>query len=97
MLGSSTFRHGVHPPESKQLTENVRVRRMPFPDEVVLPLRQHAGKPAQLLVSVGDRVEHVGDEEAEEQRGEDVAEPVRPEDRRQEDGDQEGQPDAAFL
>ena len=29
---------------------------MPFPDEVVLPLRQHAGKPARLLVEVGDRV-----------------------------------------
>ncbi len=30
---------------------------MPFPDEVVLPLRQHAGKPAKLLVKPGDRVE----------------------------------------
>ena len=30
---------------------------MPFPNEVVLPLRQHAGKPATLCVKVGDRVE----------------------------------------
>jgi Na+-translocating ferredoxin:NAD+ oxidoreductase subunit C len=30
---------------------------MPFPDEVVLPLRQHAGKPARPLVARGDRVE----------------------------------------
>ncbi len=50
------FRHGVHPPESKDLTSAVPIRRMPFPDEVVLPLRQHAGKPARLVVSVGDRV-----------------------------------------
>ena len=57
MLGSSTFRHGVHPPESKGLTEKVRVRRMPFPEEIVLPLRQHAGRPARLIVQVGDRVE----------------------------------------
>ena len=49
MLGSSTFRHGVHPPETKHLTETVRVRRMPFPDEIVLPLRQHAGRPARLI------------------------------------------------
>jgi Na+-translocating ferredoxin:NAD+ oxidoreductase subunit C len=30
---------------------------MPFPAEVVLPLRQHAGKPARLLVARGDHVE----------------------------------------
>lgn len=52
-----TFRHGVHPPDSKELTAGVRIRRMPFPHEVVLPLRQHAGKPAQVLVKPGDRVE----------------------------------------
>ena len=61
MLGSSTFRHGVHPPETKHLTEKAPVRRMPFPAEIVLPLRQHAGRPARLLVKVGDRVER-GDE-----------------------------------
>ena len=50
------FRHGVHPPESKDLTSALAIRRMPFPAEVVLPLRQHAGKPARLLVATGDRV-----------------------------------------
>lgn len=30
---------------------------MPFPDEVVLPLSQHTGKPAKLVVREGDRVE----------------------------------------
>ena len=29
---------------------------MPFPTEVVIPLRQHAGKPAKLVVREGDRV-----------------------------------------
>jgi len=52
-----TFRQGVHPPELKALTENSRIRRMPFPDEVVLPLSQHTGKPARLLVKVGDEVQ----------------------------------------
>lgn len=51
------FRHGVHPPERKELTAHLPIRRMPFPAEVVLPLRQHAGKPARALVAAGDRVE----------------------------------------
>jgi Na+-translocating ferredoxin:NAD+ oxidoreductase subunit C len=58
------FRHGVHPPEHKELTAGLPIRRMPFPDEIVLPLRQHAGKPAKLLVKRGDRVER-GDKIAE--------------------------------
>lgn len=58
------FRHGVHPPDAKALTAAVPVRRMPFPDEVVLPLRQHAGKPARLIARVGDHVER-GDKLAE--------------------------------
>lgn len=57
MLGRFTFRHGVHPPDSKTLTDGVPIRRMPFPSEIVLPLRQHAGKPARLLVRKGQRVE----------------------------------------
>ena len=57
MLHRFTFRHGVHPPELKELTEHVRIRRMPYPDEVVLPLRQHTGKPAKVIVRVGERVE----------------------------------------
>ena len=52
-----SFRHGIHPPEAKELTRALPIRRMPFPDEVVLPLRQHAGKPARLCVKVGDHVE----------------------------------------
>lgn len=57
MLWSDGFAHGVHPPAAKELTAGVPIRRMPFPAEIVLPLRQHAGKPARLCVKVGDRVE----------------------------------------
>ena len=57
MLHEFTFRHGVHPPELKELTEHLQIRRMPYPDEVVLPLRQHTGKPAKVIVRVGERVE----------------------------------------
>ena len=59
-----TFRHGVHPPDSKQLTAALPLRRMPFPTEVILPLRQHTGKPARRIVERGDRVER-GDVVAE--------------------------------
>jgi electron transport complex protein RnfC len=58
------FRHGVHPPEEKELTKSLPIRRMPFPDELVLPLRQHAGNPAKLCVKAGDYVER-GDTIAE--------------------------------
>ena len=55
--GSFGFSHGVHPPEHKELTAHLPIRRMPYPEEVVLPLRQHAGKPARLVVRRGQRVE----------------------------------------
>ncbi len=51
------FRHGVHPPDRKEATAALPIRRMPFPDSVVLPLSQHAGAPARALVRPGDRVE----------------------------------------
>ncbi len=51
------FRHGVHPPELKDLTASVPIRRMPFPTEIVLPLSQHTGKPSRAIVRPGDWVE----------------------------------------
>lgn len=47
----------MHPPEAKELTAHVPIRRMPFPERVVLPMRQHTGRPAKPVVRVGDRVE----------------------------------------
>lgn len=55
-LRSLGFRHGVHPPETKDATASIPIRRAQFPSEVVLPLRQHAGKPAKVTVRVGDYV-----------------------------------------
>ena len=51
------FKHGVHPPENKKLTSGIPSRRLPFPNEIVLPLSQHIGRPAEALVTPGDRVE----------------------------------------
>jgi electron transport complex protein RnfC len=52
-----SFRNGVHPPENKDLTSGIPSRRLAFPDEIVLPLSQHLGRPAEALVKPGDRVE----------------------------------------
>ncbi|MBW2294282.1 MAG: electron transport complex subunit RsxC [Deltaproteobacteria bacterium] len=53
----ATFQSGVHPDDAKELTAASPIRRLPFPDEVVLPLQQHTGAPATLMVRVGDHVE----------------------------------------
>jgi H+/Na+-translocating ferredoxin:NAD+ oxidoreductase subunit C len=57
MFERLSFRHGVHPPDSKELTAGIPIRRMPFPEQIILPLRQHAGNPAKPLVAPGDHVE----------------------------------------
>jgi H+/Na+-translocating ferredoxin:NAD+ oxidoreductase subunit C len=54
--GMKTFRHGIHPRTFKELTSERPIERVPFPDEVVLHLRQHLGAPSRPIVSVGDRV-----------------------------------------
>lgn len=64
LLRALQFRHGVHPPDAKELTSHSPIRRMPYPSEVVIPLRQHAGKPAKLVARVGAYVER-GDTLAE--------------------------------
>ena len=52
-----SFKHGVHPPQNKDITSGIATRRMPFTDEIVLPLTQHIGAPAKTLVQAGDHVE----------------------------------------
>ncbi len=51
-----TFRHGIHPHESKEATAHLPIERMPFVGRYVVPLAQHAGAPARAEVAVGDRV-----------------------------------------
>ena len=66
LFGRATFRHGVHPPDLKDLSSGAAIRRMPFPQLIALPLSQHAGAPARALVDRGDRVER-GDKVGEAQ------------------------------
>ena len=50
------FPGGIHPPENKHQSTTQPLCNSSLPDEIVLPLKQHIGKPGQLLVSVGDYV-----------------------------------------
>ncbi|PNH98194.1 electron transport complex subunit RsxC [Vibrio diazotrophicus] len=51
-----TFPGGIHPPENKQQSNQSAIAQASIPSELVLPLKQHIGKPGDLLVSVGDSV-----------------------------------------
>ncbi|MDB4349384.1 electron transport complex subunit RsxC [Omnitrophica bacterium] len=51
-----TFRGGVHPAPSKDLTVDKHIREAPIPHSATIPLLQHTGAPCEPLVSVGDSV-----------------------------------------
>lgn len=51
-----TFRHGVHPPESKEATSGLRIRQFPFAPILIVPLIQHMGAPSVPLVSEGEEI-----------------------------------------
>ena len=55
--GPGTFSRGVHPPENKSLTAEAAVKVLPNPAKVLIPLLQHTGRPAELLVKPRDVVE----------------------------------------
>jgi len=56
LLSRKTFRHGVHPPESKDETSGLPIRQFPFAPLLVLPLSQHLGKPSVPEVQEGEHV-----------------------------------------
>lgn len=51
-----TFDHGIYPVEHKDLTADKPIRRLPFAPELVIPLSQHKGRPAEPLVRPGQEV-----------------------------------------
>jgi len=52
----NTFEHGIHPPEHKEITAGLPIRRLPFAPRLIVPLSQHAGAPAVPLVRPGQEV-----------------------------------------
>ena len=53
---SLTFKGGFHPEENKGLTDKKAIIEFETPKEVVIPLSQHIGAPANPIVAVGDQV-----------------------------------------
>ena len=56
LFGTKTFRHGIHPPESKDETSGSPIRQYPFASSLIVPLSQHIGKPAVPTVREGQEV-----------------------------------------
>jgi electron transport complex protein RnfC len=65
IVRKDSFRNGVHPPEHKEETGHLAIRRFPFAPVLVVPLSQHLGKPAVAVVREGQEV----------LRGQTIAEP----------------------
>ncbi|MFO7819628.1 MAG: electron transporter RnfC, partial [Halanaerobacter sp.] len=55
-MEAKTFPQGIHPDENKDLTNHKPLERAEEPSEVMIPIQQHIGAPAQLIVEVGDEV-----------------------------------------
>ncbi len=53
---AKTFHGGVHPDDGKALSKACPIETMALPSEVALPVRQHIGAPAKIIVSKGDQV-----------------------------------------
>jgi electron transport complex protein RnfC len=65
--GRYSFRGGVHPPESKELTKDIPIQGGPAVKEVGIMLSQHIGAVCQPLVRAGNMVQagqKVGDSDA---------------------------------
>ena len=56
--GSGKFKHGIHPPENKGLSEDSRVEVIDTPKMVVIPLLQHVGAPCKQIVEPKQDVKH---------------------------------------
>ena len=50
------FHGGIHPPEMKQQTCHIPLRRLPLADYYILPLQQHIGTEGELLVKAGQPI-----------------------------------------
>ncbi len=51
-----TFPGGLHPPDNKQWSAHKAIEDCPLPAELVIPLSQHIGVPADACVQVGELV-----------------------------------------
>ncbi len=55
-MNVKVLKGGVHLPYYKELTKEEPITLASLPQEVIIPLQQHAGAPCQPLVTVGEKV-----------------------------------------
>jgi len=55
-LHTNTFKNGIHPPENKEDTRGLAIRQFPFANELIIPVTQHIGAPAEIIVREGQEV-----------------------------------------
>ena len=53
---AGTFEGGIHPKDAKSLSCTCAVETLPLPQEVVIPVSQHIGAPAKVVVEKGQEV-----------------------------------------
>lgn len=53
----NTFKHGIHPPEHKSETNGLAIRQFPFAPLIIVPMAQHIGAPAEIIVREGQEVQ----------------------------------------
>ena len=51
-----SFPGGVHPAENKKQSNTTDIVHARLPEEIVLPVKQHIGKPGNILIAAGDTV-----------------------------------------
>ena len=50
------FPGGVHPPQHKQLSNQHAIAKLPIPERLYVPLKQHIGVEGHIIVEVGQHV-----------------------------------------
>ena len=56
LIMANTFKGGVHPDDAKSLSSSSAIVDQPIPSTVVIPVRQHIGAPAKVVVEKGQAV-----------------------------------------
>jgi len=56
IFSQKTFPHGIHPDAYKEETSAKITRRLPFADEIIVPLAQSIGRPAKAIVFRGQHI-----------------------------------------
>ena len=51
-----SFSGGIHPDYNKSLTEDLPIKKLDIPDQVIIPLVQHIGAICHPIVKIGDQV-----------------------------------------